>query len=195
MFIRTENFQAYIRSFPAVSGLILFFVLIFVLTLFPGPLGQFIYINGTGVNLYIENGQWWRLATPIFLHGSFTHLLLNSFSLAIFGPGLEKLIGSARFILFFLTAGILASAATYLFHPLTYSHVGASGAIFGVLGFYVYLAAFKKSLFTANEVNTIYTLTVIGVIMTFIQPQINATGHIAGLAAGFITARLFWNKR
>ncbi|MDQ7862811.1 rhomboid family intramembrane serine protease [Peribacillus frigoritolerans] len=70
------------------------------------------------------------LITPIFLHSTFTHLLFNGFSLAIFGPFLEKLLGAFKFSIFFLSTGILANIATFLINPLTYNHVGASGAIF-----------------------------------------------------------------
>ena len=85
MFIRTESFQQYVRYFPAVTFFIFLMMIVFVLTLFPLFPGNIVYF-GTGINLYISEGQWWRLITPIFLHQSFTHLLFNGFSLAIFGP-------------------------------------------------------------------------------------------------------------
>lgn len=195
MFTRTESFREYISSYRAVTGIIFIMMIVFVLNLFPLLPGNVLFYYGAGVNLFIAEGQWWRLITPIFLHSSFTHLLFNGFSLAIFGPALEKYIGSFKFTIFFLTTGILANIATYLFLPLTYNHVGASGAIFAILGFYLYLVLFNKSNFSTNERNTIYTLTGIAVIMTFIQPQINIVGHLAGLAAGFLTATLYWRKK
>ena len=195
MFTRTESFREYISSYRAVTGLIFMMMIVFVINLFPLFPGNVLFYYGTGVNLYIAEGQWWRLITPIFLHGTFTHLLFNGFSLAIFGPALEKYLGLLKFSLFFLTTGILANIATYLLLPLTYTHVGASGAIFGILGFYLYLVLFHKSNFSTNERNTIYTLTGIAVIMTFIQPQINIVGHLAGLAGGFLTAPLYWRKK
>lgn len=191
MFIRTESFQQYIRYFPAVTFVIFLIMIVFVLNLFsPFPIMHY----GTGINLYIFEGQWWRLLTPIFLHQSFTHLLLNGFSLAIFGPTLERFLGSFKFVLFFLTTGLIANVATYFLKPLTYIHIGASGAIFGILGFFLYLALFKKNALTATEVNTVYTLTGIAVIMTFIQPNINIVGHIAGLIAGVGLTPFFWRK-
>lgn len=191
MFIRTESFQQYIRYFPAVTFFIFLIMIIFVMNLFP----LFPIMNyGTGINLYISEGQWWRLVTPIFLHQSFTHLLFNGFSLAIFGPTLERYLGSFKFVLFFLTTGLIANIATYFLKPLTYIHIGASGAIFGILGFFLYLALFKKNILNATEINTIYTLTGIAVIMTFIQPNINIVGHIAGLLAGVGITPLFWRK-
>ncbi|GAA1387534.1 MULTISPECIES: rhomboid family intramembrane serine protease [Peribacillus] len=195
MFTRTESFREYANSYRAVTVLILIMMLVFVLVLFPVLPGNALFYYGTGVNLYIADGQWWRLITPIFLHSTFTHLLFNGFSLAIFGPFLEKLLGAFKFSIFFLSTGILANIATFLINPLTYNHVGASGAIFGLLGFFLYLVLFNKTNFTNNERNTVYTLTGIAIIMTFIQPQINVVGHLAGMATGFLTAPLFLRKK
>ncbi|KOR84855.1 rhomboid family intramembrane serine protease [Peribacillus frigoritolerans] len=195
MFTRTEGFREYANSYRAVTVLILIMMFVFVLVLFPILPGNALFYYGTGVNLYIADGQWWRLITPIFLHSTFTHLLFNGFSLAIFGPFLEKLLGAFKFSIFFLSTGILANIATFLINPLTYNHVGASGAIFGLLGFFLYLVLFNKTNFTNNERNTVYTLTGIAIIMTFIQPQINVVGHLAGLATGFLTAPLFLRKK
>ncbi|MCK2021172.1 rhomboid family intramembrane serine protease [Peribacillus frigoritolerans] len=195
MFTRTESFREYANSYRAVTVLILIMMLVFVLILFPVLPGNALFYYGTGVNLYIADGQWWRLITPIFLHSTFTHLLFNGFSLAIFGPFLEKLLGAFKFSIFFLSTGILANIATFLINPLTYNHVGASGAIFGLLGFFLYLVLFNKTNFTNNERNTVYTLTGIAIIMTFIQPQINVVGHLAGMATGFLTAPLFLRKK
>lgn len=195
MFTRTETFREYANSYRAVTVLILIMMIVFVLVLFPIFPGNVLFYYGAGVNLYIADGQWWRLITPIFLHSTFTHLLFNGFSLAIFGPFLEKLLGTVKFSIFFLSTGILANIATFLINPLTYNHVGASGAIFGLLGFFLYLVLFNKTNFTNNERNTVYTLTGIAVIMTFIQPQINVIGHLAGLATGFLTAPLYLRKK
>lgn len=191
MFIRTENFQQYVRYFPAVTSFIFLMMIVFTLTLF--PLFPIVYY-GTGINLYISEGQWWRLITPIFLHQSFTHLLFNGFSLAIFGPTLEKFLGTFKFILFFLSTGLIANIATFFLNPLTYIHTGASGSIFGIIGFFLHIALFKKKYLSATEVNTIYTLTGIAVIMTFIQPNINIIGHLAGLLIGLVLTPLFLQK-
>ncbi|AOH53004.1 rhomboid family intramembrane serine protease [Peribacillus muralis] len=195
MFTRTESFREYATTFRAVTVLILIMMFVFVLVLFPIIPGNLLFYYGSGVNLFINDGQWWRLVTPIFLHSTFTHLLFNGFSLAIFGPALEKFLGSFKFLLFFLSTGILANIATFLFKPLTYTHIGASGAIFGLLGFFLYLVLFNKNYFTSNERNTVYTLTGIAIIMTFIQPQINVVGHLAGLATGILTAPLYWRNK
>ncbi len=73
----------------------------------------------------------WRFVSSIFLHGSVSHLLYNMFALALFGSMLEQIIGSRRFLLVFLATGIVANIIAEFFYP---SSLGASGAIFGVIG-------------------------------------------------------------
>ncbi|MFJ5625484.1 rhomboid family intramembrane serine protease [Peribacillus loiseleuriae] len=195
MFTRTESFRQYLSYYPLVSTLIAFTIFLFFLDLLPILPEGILFEKGQGVNLYIASGEWWRLVTPIFLHNSFSHLLFNCFALAIFGPPLERLLGSLKFTVFFLITGILANIITFILQPPTYIHVGASGAIFGLLGFYLYLVLFKKNYLPKQEVKTIYTLIGVGVLMTFIQPKINITGHLSGLAAGLLLASLFVQNR
>ena len=73
----------------------------------------------------------WILVTSIFLHGGLSHLLLNGFALALFGSLLEQIIGSKRFLFVFFVSGLFASFFSSFFYD---SALGASGAIFGVLG-------------------------------------------------------------
>jgi len=75
--------------------------------------------------------QFWRFFTAIFLHGDFGHLLYNVFALALFGSMLEKLIGPRRFLIVFFVSGILANIFSVNFYDAS---LGASGAIFGIIG-------------------------------------------------------------
>ncbi|WP_084552214.1 rhomboid family intramembrane serine protease [Bacillus cihuensis] len=195
MFIRTESFRQYLSYYPLVTTLIALTIFLFLLDLLPILPEGFLFEKGLGINLYISSGEWWRLITPIFLHSSFSHLLFNCFALAIFGPPLERLLGSLKFTFFFLITGILANITTFILLPPTYIHVGASGAIFGLLGFYLYLVLFQKDHLPKQEVKTIYTLICVGVLMTFIQPKVNITGHFSGLLAGLLLASLFFRNK
>ncbi|RFU67388.1 rhomboid family intramembrane serine protease [Peribacillus saganii] len=191
MFTRTESFQQFIKFYPAVTIFAGIILIAFLLTSSWYLPGHFFFEKLAGVNLYIAQGEYWRLITPIFVHSSFSHLLFNAFSLVIFGPALERITGSFLFSLFFLAAGLAANAATYLIQPLTYTHVGASGAIYGILGFFLFLVLLKKDRLSKQNSQTILTLVAVGLIMTFIQPQINVLGHLGGLTAGFLLAPAF----
>lgn len=76
----------------------------------------------------------WTLITSLFLHANPTHLFFNMWALFIFGPLLEKMIGSQKFLALYLIAGIVGNVGFALFYPSTTAGIGASGAIYGVVG-------------------------------------------------------------
>lgn len=186
MFTRTESFKEFIRYYPIVSIIISIHIVLYLLIDLPFSPNGWLFESLAGVNLYIVDGEYWRLVTPIFIHAGFPHMLFNSFSLVLFGPALEQILGKGKFIFVYLTAGIAANIATFAIQPLTYIHVGASGAIFGLFGFFIAITKFRKDLISKNNSQIIITITVIGVVMTFLQPNINITAHLFGLLAGFL---------
>jgi rhomboid protease GluP len=190
MFVRTESFSQFIRLYPMVSIIVFIHLLLFSVTFVPFLPEIWVYEHFAGINLYIFNGEWWRLITPIFVHLGFAHLLFNSFSLILFAPPLERMLGKVKFIFIYLSCGIIANIATYFLKPLTYNHVGASGAIFGLFGIYVGMALFHKHLISAQNKQVIIPIVVIGLVMTFFQANINITAHLFGLLSGIVISWL-----
>lgn len=195
MFTRTESFRDFLRFYPMVSLIIFIHILLYLATAVPVFPSRYIFELLSGVNLYIMNGEYWRLLTPIFMHAGFAHMLFNSFSLVLFGPALEQLLGRTKFTLLYLATGIAANVATLTLEPLTYTHVGSSGAIFGLFGFYIAIIVFRKAMLSRENSQTIMTIAIIGVVMTFVQSNINITAHIFGLIAGFLVGAALFNKR
>ncbi|WP_153732271.1 rhomboid family intramembrane serine protease [Sporosarcina obsidiansis] len=193
MFIRTENFSQYVRAYPVVTFLLALNIGIYILTWLPG-IGDRLFLFGIGDNFLIANGEYWRLVTPMFLHGGFTHLLFNMFSLFVFGPELEKIAGKARFITIYMLAGLFGDIATYFLQPPEYAHVGASGAIFGVFGAFGALVYYTKHVFPQLK-QVILPIIVISVVMTFFGTNINVTAHIAGLITGFLIGLSYFNPK
>jgi rhomboid protease GluP len=184
LFVRTESFSQFIRFYPIISIIVFIHLVLYGMTVIPLVPHLWVYEQLAGVNLYIFNGEWWRLLTPIFVHMGFAHFLFNSFSLVLFGPALERFLGKFWFVTVYLGTGIIANIATYLIKPLTYSHVGASGAIFGLFGLYLAMVIFHKHMLSRQNKQIILPIVVIGLIMTFIQSGINLTAHVVGLLAG-----------
>lgn len=137
---------------------------------------------------YIE---LWRFLTSIFLHGSMAHLLYNVFALALFGSILESLIGGRRFLLVFLITGILANIFAINFYE---SSLGASGAIFGVIGalivvrpgMIVWAFGLPMPIFIAGILWTIGDI--IGI---FVPSNVGNIAHLAGMFLGLIFGALF----
>ncbi len=193
MFIRNENFKQYINAYPVVATLITINLAIFIMTLIPN-LGEEIFYYGVSVNGWILQGEWWRIITAMFLHGGWMHILFNMFSLFLFGPELEQIAGKVRFLAIYFLSGIGGGLATLLTQDAIYTSVGASGAIFGIFGaFGAILFRYRNSVPQLRQI--ILPIIVISVVMTFLQPNVNAASHIGGLATGFVIGSFFFNSK
>ena len=136
------------------------------------------------------NGEYWRLFTVMFLHGSFTHYLFNTlFGLVIISATLERLIGPVRFGILYFVSGLLASLTIYAGFLITAEAtlgVGASGAIYGVLGAFLYLTFRRPQWFSPSDISSIRGLIFVNVIFTFLVPNISVGAHLGGLGAGLL---------
>ncbi len=193
MFTRRESFKEYIQLYPIVSVLIAMNISIYVLTMLPF-IGNRIFNFGVGVNFLISEGEWWRFITPMFLHGGLLHILFNMFALYLFGPELEKLTGKIRFLTIYFMAGLFGTIITYLIQDQMYSHVGASGAIYGIFGAFGALVYYARNTMPQLK-QIILPIIVISVIMTFLTPNINITAHLTGLAVGFLIGLSYFHPK
>jgi membrane associated rhomboid family serine protease len=127
----------------------------------------------------VAHGDWWRLLTAAFLHYGPFHLLLNMLALYWFGSALEQRIGSGRFLAIYIVSGLAGSAGALIAAP-TEPTVGASGAIFGILGAGLVLEQQRDYVFGGSALGVI----IINLIFTFSIPNISIGGHIGGLIGG-----------
>jgi rhomboid protease GluP len=135
-------------------------------------------------------GEWWRLLAAAFLHGGVLHLAFNMWALWDAGRLTERLYGGVSFLLIYLGAGITGSLASALWHPEGAVSVGASGAVFGVLGALgAFLAVQKHSVprqvvlgLRASVLSFMGYALLIGVLV----PGIDNAAHLGGVAAGFV---------
>ncbi|MGL4763298.1 MAG: rhomboid family intramembrane serine protease [Sarcina sp.] len=146
---------------------------------------QVLYISGAKVNyLIMEGHQWWRVITHMFLHGGLIHLVFNMYALYILGPGIEMLLGKVKFILVYLLSGIVSCMFSIKFS--SGFSVGASGAIFGLLGITLVFAYLNKNRSQMNNdlLKNILFLIGINLFIGFNSIGIDNAGHIGGLIAG-----------
>jgi len=180
---------------------------------FPEPV---LYAYGAKTNYLIgQEHEWWRLVTPIFLHANLLHVLMNMYGLWVIGPWVEKLYGSARFVVFWVVTGAAGVLASYLTvvpgsHPgliasfLIKNHddpsVGASGALFGMIGIlFVFGLKYRRELpegfkraFGAGMVPIILINLAIGFAGRSI---IDNAAHLGGLLSGAALAAVVGYKR
>jgi rhomboid protease GluP len=144
---------------------------------------------GSDFGPYTQEGQWWRLLTSLFVHANFLHLFFNMIVLVQTGRIAERLFGTRRYIALYLLAGLTASLTSLLWHPAVNS-MGASGAIYGVLG-----AIVAYLLRRGSAVPRAFYLRQLYVAVTFIlytlpggfrHYGVDNGAHLGGLLGGFL---------
>jgi membrane associated rhomboid family serine protease len=129
----------------------------------------------------VTSGEWWRLITAGFLHGSILHLIFNVYILWVIGSQLESIVRNIKFIIIYFVSLLGGSLASYLFSPFGSYSIGASGAIFGLMGAMLVVGR-KRNL----DISQITTLVAINVVIGFVLSGIDWRAHLGGLAAGAV---------
>ncbi|MCL8535598.1 rhomboid family intramembrane serine protease [Chryseobacterium gallinarum] len=184
LFIPKEGF--YITPIIINLNLLIYIIMVFSGLGLLSFKGQNLLNWGANFKPLTTNGQWWRLLTSTFLHGGFMHIVANMYGLLFVGIFLEPLLGKVKYALIYLTTGILASFASILWYDATIS-VGASGAIFGLYGFFLACLVLKVFPPDFGKAFLISTLVFVGVnLLMGLAGGIDNAAHIGGLISGFI---------
>lgn len=136
---------------------------------------------------YIQFGEYYRLITGAFLHGDIFHLLFNCYALYIIGSQVENFLGKTKYIFVYFISAIASSLLSMLFAAGNYYSVGASGAIFGLMGALLYFGYYYRVYLGNILKSQIIPLIVINLIIGFVSPGIDNYGHIGGLIGGVLT--------
>jgi membrane associated rhomboid family serine protease len=136
-----------------------------------------------GQSVGVADGELYRLLTAAFLHGGFLHLALNMYALLLFGPPLEAALGRVRFTGLYLLSAFGGSALSYAFSNPGQPSVGASGAVFGLLG--AFLVVNRK---LRRDTSGVLVLLAINFAYGFIARNIDWRAHLGGLVAGVLCA-------
>jgi len=136
----------------------------------------------------VSNGGWWRLITAAFLHANIIHIGFNMWALWVIGGPVENYLGRARYLALYFVSGLAGSAGALLLTPLAVT-LGASGAIFGILGALLII----EWQTTGRLAGTAMTWIVINLVLTFAIANISIGGHIGGLIGGILVTLAFAN--
>ena len=141
-----------------------------------------IFEHGALYGPLVASGDWWRRFTAAFLHYGPVHLALNMLALWWFGPPVEAVLGRGRFLMLYIVSGLAGSAGALLLSPNSVT-VGASGAIFGILGAAFVLERQRVYVFGGGALMII----AINLIFTFsFSGSISVGGHLGGLVGGAV---------
>jgi rhomboid protease GluP len=187
-------------STPVIWVLLALNVLIFVLMQLspasrgsPGAQSMQLVLWGSNAGPLTLHGQWWRLMTSMFLHGGLLHIGFNMLALWQAGRLVERMFGSARFLALYMIAGVCGSLASVLWNPHVNS-VGASGAIFGIIGGLLAFIGRSDSGVPATVGRdlrgSLSGFLLFNIVAGFVYPHTDNAAHLGGLAGGYLAGHL-----
>ena len=172
---------------PVVAvALIVVNVVVFLITMVQGGgesslLQSAVFREGALSPMYVASGDWWQLITSGFLHGGVAHIAMNMLSLYLIGVGLERFLGAGRFLAVYGLSLLGGSVAVYLLDAPNSLTVGASGAIFGLLG--ALLMIYRRLRLDLRQLGVILALNA---FITFAVSNISWQGHLGGFIVGAV---------
>lgn len=181
--------------------LVIINVVVFLILEIGGDTGDAYYMLTRGAMfgpIMVENGEYYRLFTSMFLHFGINHLSGNMVSLLFLGDNLERVLGKIKYLLLYLLSGLGASFCSFAYNFIKGEVVvaaGASGAVFGVIGALFYILIRNKGKFEDLTSMRLGILIVYILYSGFMSPGIDNTAHIAGLIIGFLLAILMYPRK
>ncbi len=144
---------------------------------------------GASLDILIKNGEYYRLFTCIFLHIGIVHLLCNIYSLYIVGKEVENLYGKLKYLIIFILSGICGSILSLAFNSNTIG-AGASGAIFGLLGAFLYFGYYYRAYLGNSITRAILPVLIVNLIIGLMSSSIDLAAHIGGLVGGILVSMM-----
>ena len=182
-----------IRNYRVNITLVALNVILFIICTFTGDL---LYnIGAFSVMDLIENGEWYRIVTSMFLHADIEHLISNMLILYYIGNVVEKHVGHIPYLLIYFLSGLVGnifSAGYELLAGHYISSVGASGAIFGIEGALLILAFVHKGKLADMTIGRIVFSIAFSLYCGFTSSYVNNAAHVGGVLTGFVSAGLCW---
>ncbi|MCS1350138.1 rhomboid family intramembrane serine protease [Mechercharimyces sp. CAU 1602] len=195
--MRQKEKQVKARKVPLpyrhpIATLTIFFInlLVFLLIWFTGTKGEgeTLIQWGAKYNPLVIDGQWWRIISMNFLHLDWLHIITNSIALLFLGILTERLLGTKRFALIYLFAGIGGGIASFAFTPTL--SAGSSGAIFGLFGALLFLVRHQHRRYRRVLGLSVVVVFSLFLVAGFFERGVDNAGHIGGLLSGYVCAFL-----
>ena len=156
----------------------------------------FIESGQMGVS-YIKDGEYYRLLTAMFMHASVDHIMSNMIILYFLGEMMEHVVGTPKVAIIYMTSGILGNVVSYCYELASakeYVAIGASGAVYGLMGAALVLVIYKYDGFKIPISRMVFILAFC-IYSSFAEPNIDYAAHIGGLLVGFVMALILFGRR
>ena len=138
--------------------------------------------------LFVQSGEIYRLFTCMFLHSGVLHLFFNMYALYVLGPQVERYYGRSKFLIIYLISGLLGSVFSCVFMADNSLSIGASGAIFGLLGSVAYFTYYYRATLQNTLRSQVMPVIIINLCLGFLVSDIDVFAHIGGLIGGLLVS-------
>ena len=179
--------DVFTKKSPVITKLFIAInIAVYILTLIYGK--DYFINNFSNYGPFVKNGDIYRLLTAGFLHVSAIHLLCNMYALYVIGPQIESYFGKTKYLIIYLGSLITGNLLSIMFNPGTPS-IGASGAIFGLLGAMLYFGYHYRVFLDDVIKSQIIPIIMLNLLLGFMASNIDSAGHIGGLIGGILLAK------
>lgn len=145
--------------------------------------------------MILENQEYYRFFTCMFLHAGLLHLASNSIYLYYFGVRAERLLGTGKFLVLYLVSGLCGGVFSVLFSGNAGVSIGASGAIYGLLGAMLLLTKKRGARYTGMNYSTMLLLAATAIGFGLLQEGVDNFAHIGGFLGGIAVFSLLLRKK
>ena len=190
-----------IKKEPVTAGLIFLNTLIFLIVEFTGGSenGQHMLECGAAyAPLILEQGEWYRIFSSMFLHFGLSHLVNNMLVLFVMGQRLEPAVGRMRFLLIYLAGGIGGNIVSLCWdmHTGVFAvSAGASGAVFAVIGGMIYVIIRHKGRVADLTMRQMIIMAAFSLYFGFASEGVDNAAHAGGMLCGFLVAVFIYHPR
>jgi len=180
-----------LKDSPVTTAILAIITVVFAAEVYRGALRDNDVLVGMGAIIHgtIANHEYWRLLAAMFLHGGWVHWLVNSWALYQLGSLYEAMFGKGRFLLIYFVTGLCASVASAMNLPVGGASVGASGAIFGILGAFIFSirrSQWRHEPWTRGLTRQLVFWGLLNLAAGASFAFIDNTAHVAGLLSGLL---------
>ena len=179
------------QSTPVTFSIMAVTVAIYLVGMVSTDLDNLLFENLAQANWLVAAGEWWRIFSAALLHGSLMHIGFNMYALYLFGPRMEQQVGSSSFAALYVAAAGTGGLVSYLFGSIDQISIGASGAIFGLFGAWIFVAwKMRKTPGGRSMFTQLFVLLAINVVIS-LTPVFDGLAHLGGFVAGLGIAAIW----
>lgn len=142
----------------------------------------------------LQEGEYYRIISSMFLHVDSEHIFNNMLTLAFLGSYLESYMGTLRYLIIYFCSGIVAGCSSMVYNMIlgsTVPSVGASGAVFGVMGGVLCMIIMNRNLVYKSDINRIIFMAFLSLYCGFASAGVDNAAHVGGIAGGFFITGVF----